>query len=57
MVTEWVHAIGAHSKPYAPYVFVKPQKVVINVTILSYICGVPKLAIFLKLLSAFVMPT
>jgi hypothetical protein len=30
--------------------------VVINVTPLHCICGVPKLAIFLKLLSAFIMP-
>jgi hypothetical protein len=47
--------ICAHSKPYAPCV-VKPWEMVINVTPLCCICGVPKLTIFLKLFSAFVMP-
>jgi hypothetical protein len=56
LVTEWVDIICAHSKPYAPCV-VKPWEVVTNVTPLCRICGVPILAIFLKLLSAFVMPT
>jgi hypothetical protein len=55
-VTEWVHAIYAHRKSYA-FRVVKPWEVVINVTQLRCIYEVPKLAIFLKLLSSFDMPT